>query len=665
MKNSGAHSEFRVRKALVLGERAMEDWIARSLRVRSFEVVSQQLLTQKRLPCLSDPTSLDQIRCLFSEFVQMGEGSLPLQGGGQQNLVHHLVHPGTTLWAERPELPTLAREFGLTVVSPSARILSLLNHKLNFLLEAGKLGIAHGVLSSDPMHSLREIEEFMDRTQQKFPFFLKVVKGGGGFGSWMVQSRQSLQKDLLPWLDQLRKNLGEVLFFPERYFEGARRIGIPFARFQNGWVQVFPAVDASLQQRHRKLIEFCPALHLDASILAQLHQWTRILAENFGFVGVGSFEFLVDSDRVFLLEGVPRLNTAFPLWERVAGTSAVDWQLATLEDSSNVSAEELLNPRISQNPFGLSARLYAEDPYLQLPQPGLVYETPLKKQWSQPGVSGELSFPFERSERVSPSDSGMLGLLLVTSSDEKKLISRAQEFLGETWIAGSLQTNERFLAEILDHPWVKEGMFHASVLDEEFIPQMEPPPLIVQKVIEVCSLLACSERWIISERWVIPGRKSEGGEPTGGSFNFFGERLPALEWVSAPEFWSYQGGGGLSGRLVVDEAQRQVEVGVCVFPKSANSWLVRLGKWFLTVRKIDNKKNNNIRFGALVTGKVHAMLVRATALVPAHEPLVILESLGQFVPHCVPFPSTVIQWKVAAEEQVTSGQELADLKLLV
>jgi len=35
------------------------------------------------------------------------------------------------------------------------------------------------------------------------------------------------------------------------------------------------------------------------------------------------------------------------------------------------------------------------------------------------------------------------------------------------------------------------------------------------------------------------------------------------------------------------------------------------------------------------------------------------------VPHCVPFPSTVIQWKVAAEEQVTSGQELADLKLLV
>ena len=82
MKNSGAHSEFRVRKALVLGERAMEDWIARSLRVRSFEVVSQQLLTQKRLPCLSDPTSLDQIRCLFSEFVQMGEGSLPLQGGG-------------------------------------------------------------------------------------------------------------------------------------------------------------------------------------------------------------------------------------------------------------------------------------------------------------------------------------------------------------------------------------------------------------------------------------------------------------------------------------------------------------------------------------------------------------------------------------------------------
>ena len=57
------------------------------------------------------------------------------------------------------------------------------------------------------------------------------------------------------------------------------------------------------------------------------------------------------------------------------------------------------------------------------------------------------------------------------------------------------------------------------------------------------------------------------------------------------------------------------------------------------------------------------MLFREGTVIPAHEAFLIIESLGVLVPHALPKDVRVIKWKVAAEDRVTVGQDLADLEL--
>src|SRR5690606_39714915 len=58
---------------------------------------------------------------------------------------------------------------------------------------------------------------------------------------------------------------------------------------------------------------------------------------------------------------------------------------------------------------------------------------------------------------VSPRSDGLLGILYVGAEDRARTVRFASHVLDDVWIAGSLQTNERFLRELLGHPWVKEG----------------------------------------------------------------------------------------------------------------------------------------------------------------------------------------------------------------
>ena len=69
---------------------------------------------------------------------------------------------------------------------------------------------------------------------------------------------------------------------------------------------------------------------------------------------------------------------------------------------------------------------------------------------------------------------GRLGVLWAGAQDRAQAMRVARGVLEETWVAGALETNQRFLGEVLTHPWVSEGIFHAGFIDEEFLPQLRP-----------------------------------------------------------------------------------------------------------------------------------------------------------------------------------------------
>ncbi|MGK5082361.1 ATP-grasp domain-containing protein [Bdellovibrionota bacterium FG-1] len=591
------------------------------------------------LPSLSDPEALVKVRKILTQFAKKTQG----RAGA-------IVHPGVSVWAERSEIATLGDELGLGVICPPARVLSLFSNKINFLGEADQVGIPHLVVRFDPISSVREIERFVFEqalAQKPFPCVLKAVKGGGSLGVFVVHEAEDLKRKIPLWIEQLRHHLGEVSLFAERYLEGARHVVVPFVRYQDGRVRVFPITDASLQSRFRKVIEFCPADTISEVAQDRLIQATRRLADHVGYVGVGTFEFLVEDSRIFLVDGIARLNTAFSLWERVAGTQAVAWQLSAMQGGADEDEPTVLpTPELAA---GVALRIYAEDSLRQLPQAGFVREVETKHV-----AHFSLSIPFDAQSggRILPSDYGMVGLLWAGASDAKKARNLVRGLLNELWIAGSLQTNERFLAELLDHPWVREGIFHAGFVDEEFLPLVRPPAEVLKLFAGVffdsIQLEPLAEnqiaRWAVGDQWASPA---------------------ALMWrLKGPEHWSYDGLPGLSGEVDLDGRSLRV----CAFPIARNKWQVRIGLWTLVVRRVlqipVGKPRAAPQLFALVHGRVHAILFREGVEVPAHEPVLIIEALGMLVPHALPVAAKIGRWKICAEDQVGAGQELAELVLL-
>jgi acetyl/propionyl-CoA carboxylase alpha subunit len=646
-------------KVLILGESASAQVIAQQLTVLGYEPVLQASLGLPHLPPIGQPHSFKRLRDALVQFAAQLLSHPEVIG---------LVHPGTSHWAERPELIPLARRLNLRVIGAPARIQYLFGNQLHLLQEAEKLGIPNLIRCWDPMHTVREVEEFLGQSRQLFPFVLRSARGGGSFGTILVPHEEFLRKSLPTWFDQLRWNLGEVIFFLEKYVEGARRILMPFVRLRGGRTQLFPTSDVSLQCRQRKVVEICPASHLDPTAQELMVRWTTQLLEKVDYIGVGHLEFLVDGPRVFLKSGSSRLNTGFHLWEQVAGTQALAWQLASSDLSAvqpEVPQEMLPNDRWRQ---GLMVKILAEDPIYHLPRPGVVHELDGPTPWVNPKVDRSSRFfefypNYEAGEAIESHDSGAIAHLYVWGEKLDELMDHAHQLLNKTWISGSIQTNEKFLSELLSHSWVREGFFHSEFVDQEFLPALDPPRALMQEAVvlveahpEVSSQAGGSQgRWQVNDRVV--------SSPRGGA--------APLSWVVEPQFWEVHELPGVTGVVQLIEGEDRSLLRVCAYPMDEGRWNVRIGQWFFRLKRLPPvlvqqsvSPSRNRQLFALVSGRLQSLFFREGALIPAHEPVLMMESLGVFVPHSLPVSIRMTQWKVSANDQVRAGQALAEFELV-
>ncbi|MGZ6309638.1 MAG: ATP-binding protein [Bdellovibrionota bacterium] len=617
-------------RALVLcepGSCGSSGVIVRELAGMGFEITTPD----EALPPPADPNAVLEMRRILAEFKARGSNS------GRS-----VLHPGIGPWSERPELVSLSQELGLEILAPPARLLTLFRNKLSLFEEAEKCGIPNLILSSEPLHSVREVEGLVRDKIKSAPFVLKSARGGGASGVLVIQQPEELERKLPLWMEQLRRNFGEVLLFAERYLDGARHIVVPFVRFQDGRFSHFPMSDASLQSRYRKVIEFCPASALEEGTRAQIASWTEDFAARQGYVGVGALEFLVDGERAYLVEALARLNTGFPLWEKACGTSAVAWQLAASSGSRSEPG------RAAEIEAGIFIRIHAEDALLQLPQPGKLSESPERTHWEFPGSQADLLGAAPANSEVPTTGRGTLGALLVSARDLKHAITIARGVLREIWFSGSVQTNERFIEELLEHPWVREGVFHAGFVDEEFLPALRPAPEILKVFAALGAWVRPAEdggtvKWSVGDQWVKLDPE-------------------ALAWVGTPERIDEGGLPGVRGRVQLSDGTRPR---VSAFPTAEGQWLIRLGSWFYQVKRatVGGPLRRRRKILSLVPGRVHSVLYREGTLVPAHEPLLIIESMGILVPHALPLEATISQWNVSAEDFVRSHQELAELEL--
>lgn len=212
----------------------------------------------------------------------------------------------------------------------------------------------------------------------------------------------------------------------------------------------------------------------------------------------------------------------------------------------------------------------------------------------------------------------------------------------DLWISGGIQTNERFLFELLSHPWVEESMFYAGFVDEEFIPRQAPDfdwaNILTSILSEVGEPLNEKESWIWLNQRIpmeVPGK---------------------LRWTQRVDF-EVNGARGVKGFFQKENGEPER---VCAYPLHGSRYVIRVRNWFFSVRR--SEKGRPLQLMALTGGRVHSVFFREGSKVESRKNVLIIECHQRLVSHRLPVPVVMKKLKVQPEDVVSIGQELAELE---
>jgi acetyl-CoA carboxylase biotin carboxylase subunit len=291
-----------------------------------------------------------------------------------------------------------------------------------------------------------------------YPVLVKAAAGGGGRGMRIVREERELATALQVAQQEAQAAFGDPSVYLERYLERPRHVEVQILADQHGNIVAVGERDCSIQRRYQKLIEEAPAPDLSARVRDALHEAAVRGARAVGYVGAGTFEFLVDREgHFYFTEANARLQVEHPVTEAVTGLDLVQWQLAIAAGERLALRERDLAPR----GHAIEARVTAEDPDRDFaPRPGRI------EQLVWPGGPGiRVDSHAYAGYVVPPHYDSLLGKVIAWGLDRAQAIERLDRALRETIIDG-VPTPIPLLRRILQHPDFRASRHTTTFLAE-------------------------------------------------------------------------------------------------------------------------------------------------------------------------------------------------------
>jgi len=364
------------------------------------------------------------------------------------------IHPGYGFLSESASFARSVREAGLTLIGPSPEAMELMGSKTAARRTVRDAGapVVPGTVEpiSDPAEARRVAAEI------GYPVMLKASAGGGGKGMRLVTSPGDLESALERAGSEAASAFGDSSVYLEKAIVKPRHIEIQLLADRHGNCVYLGERECSLQRRHQKVVEECPAPFDDAGLRKRMGEAAVTIARAASYEGAGTIEFLVDADRNFyFLEMNTRLQVEHPVTELVTGRDLVHAQI-------RVAAGEPLGfsqDDVQLRGHAIEVRVYAEDPESQFtPSPGRI--TRLREP-SGPGVRVD-SGVYEGWEVAIHYDP-LLAKLAVWAETRDIAIGRLQRALGEYAVGGIRSTLPLFKALCVD------SAFRSGDIDTQYL----------------------------------------------------------------------------------------------------------------------------------------------------------------------------------------------------
>ncbi|MFQ5851360.1 MAG: acetyl-CoA carboxylase biotin carboxylase subunit [Candidatus Binatia bacterium] len=367
------------------------------------------------------------------------------------------IHPGYGFLAENGNFARRCLQEGLVFIGPSPDIIHQMGNKerARAIMRAAGVPVIPG--SGEVLNSEEEVLQAAETIG--YPFMLKAVAGGGGKGLRLVRSAREVRSAYRGVRSEASSSFGDPRLYLEKYLERCRHVEVQILADQYGKVVHLHDRECSIQRRHQKIIEECPAPALDDRMRRSIGRVAVHGARAIRYVGLGTLEFLLDRDRNFyFLEMNTRLQVEHAVTERAIGIDLVKAQI-------EVAGGRRLPWRqrhIRLTGHAIECRIYAEDPETDfMPCPGKIEGLRLPEGL---GVRNDCGV-YEGSEIPIYYDP-MIAKLIVWGENRVEAILRMRRALREYQIRG-IKTNIPFHQWILRHPRFTAGDFDTAFVENE------------------------------------------------------------------------------------------------------------------------------------------------------------------------------------------------------
>jgi acetyl-CoA carboxylase biotin carboxylase subunit len=351
------------------------------------------------------------------------------------------IHPGYGFLSENALFAQICKKCSIQFIGPTEEQMRSLGEKVSARAVARKAGLPFLPGSPDAIPDVESAKRIA--REIGFPVILKASGGGGGRGMKIVKSDLDLERSYLSCRSEAQAAFGNSEVYIEKYLENPRHVEIQLLGDKHGNVVYVGERDCSVQRRHQKVIEEGPCTLLNEEERHRIGRFAVALAQEVGYVGAGTVEFLMDDDRqVYFMEMNTRIQVEHPVSEQISGIDLVKNQiLVAMGHKLPFQQNEI---KISGH--SIECRINAEDPKTFAPWPGKI------TAYSPPGGMGVRVDSFiYHGYTVVPHYDSLLAKLIVTADDRPKAIQKMQTALREFLIEG-IRTNIPFHQEVLAHP---------------------------------------------------------------------------------------------------------------------------------------------------------------------------------------------------------------------
>lgn len=368
------------------------------------------------------------------------------------------IHPGFGFLSEKPDFVEEVEKAGVGFVGPSASIIRSMGDKIEAKKIAQRAGVPT-VPGSDGAIANHD-EALAVANEVGFPLLIKASAGGGGRGMRVVESDETLARDLEEIMSEAEMAFGDPSVYLERYLTDIRHIEIQVVSDGETVIHLGER-DCTSQRRNQKLIEESPSPVLDEELRRGLAEASVALCHEVGYKNAGTVEFVFDNieRKYYFIEMNTRIQVEHPVSEMVSGVDLIKLQL-------QIAGGQKLGLGLKQEDIHLTGhaiecRINAEDPDNGFaPRPGTI------TRFHAPGGFGvRLDTHVESGYTIPPFYDSMVGKLICWGKDRDEAIARSIRALAELETEGVV-TTANFHRMLLESEKFRSGDFNTAFVSE-------------------------------------------------------------------------------------------------------------------------------------------------------------------------------------------------------